>query len=167
MKKIFYILIIFFIVILIDSLVALSLDKSPILRYRVYYTDTNIKQVDKGLFVDSYYCIDGKIDTVIKGFSYSCSSDLDKEKDEEVKKYKEVLKIVDESTEDESFGQMLEEFYEDENYIYSFPDTRSSVIVVYYVDGSKENVKDALKNGHIDISELDKFEIKYYKTKKN
>ena len=167
MKKIFYILIIFFIVIVIDSLIAFSFDKSPIFRYRVYYNDTDIKQVDKGLFVDCYYCVDGKVDTVIKGSGYSCSSNLDKENDEVIKNYKEVLRIVDESTPDDMFGQMLEDFYEDDEYIYSFPDTRSSVIIVYYVDGSKENVKEALKNGHINISELDKFNIKYYKTEKN
>ena len=54
-----------------------------------------------------------------------------------------------------------EVFYEDERYIYSFDYPQSSVIKAVYTDGSEQNVKDALNDGNIAISDLDAYSIKY------
>ena len=57
----------------------------------------------------------------------------------------------------------LEIFYSDGTYSYSFPSIRSSVVIVYYKDGTEQTVKDALAEGKIIISDLDRFGIQYYK----
>lgn len=57
----------------------------------------------------------------------------------------------------------LERFYSDDIYSYYFPSIRSSVVIVYYKDGSEQTVKDALAEGKIKISDLDRFSIQYYK----
>ena len=57
----------------------------------------------------------------------------------------------------------LEGFYRDESYAYYFPSIRSHVVTVYYRDGTEQNVKDALAEGKIRISDLDWFGIAYYK----
>jgi len=57
----------------------------------------------------------------------------------------------------------LEKFYSDDTYLYSFPSIRSSVVIVYYKDGTEQTVKDALAEGKIKISDLDWFGIQYYK----
>ena len=56
----------------------------------------------------------------------------------------------------------MEQFYEDESFIYSFGNPISEYVIVKYTDGSSENVKEALENGHIQISVLDEHGIKYY-----
>ena len=57
----------------------------------------------------------------------------------------------------------LECFYSDGTYSYSFPSIRSSVVIVYYKDGTEQTVKDALAERKIKISDLDCFGIQYYK----
>ena len=73
--------------------------------------------------------------------------------------------IVD-TNENGACAAALEEFYKDRSYVYSFPCIMSDYIVVKYDDGTEENIKDALKNKNVDITDLDKFDIKYYKDKK-
>ena len=75
---------------------------------------------------------------------------------------KDIKKIVDES-EGYILADMLEEFFRDDTYYYSFPAIKSSLVIVYYNNGTKETVKEALKKGKIKISDLDKWNIKYYK----
>ena len=60
-------------------------------------------------------------------------------------------------------AQALEDFYSDDTYTYSFPTIRSDVVIVYYNDGTEQTVKDALAEGKIKISDLDRFGIKYNK----
>lgn len=57
---------------------------------------------------------------------------------------------------------VITEFFRDDKYIYEF----SSMInvVVYYPDGTKEDVTKALEKGKIKVSDLDKFGIKYIKS---
>jgi len=62
---------------------------------------------------------------------------------------------------------MKEVFFEDESYIYSFNYPQSSVIKAFYTDGSEQNVKDALNDGNITISDLDRFNISYCSEKKS
>lgn len=57
----------------------------------------------------------------------------------------------------------LEYFYSDGTYSYAFTSIRSSVVIVYYKDGTEQTVKDALAEGKIKISDLDWFGIEYYK----
>ena len=60
-------------------------------------------------------------------------------------------------------AQALEDFYSDDTYTYSFPTIRSDVVIVYYNDGTEQTVKDALAEGKIKISDLDRYGIKYNK----
>ena len=55
-----------------------------------------------------------------------------------------------------------EPFFEDERYIYVFGNPTSEYVTVKYSDGSTENVKEALENGHIQITDLDKHKINYF-----
>lgn len=57
--------------------------------------------------------------------------------------------------------QAFEEFYRNSNYAYEFSVIKSQYVEVHYKDGTKENIKDALKNGNVKISDLDRFGIKY------
>ena len=57
----------------------------------------------------------------------------------------------------------LECFFSDDRYSYYFPSIMSRYIIVYYKDGTEQNVKDALAEGKIKISDLDLFGILYYK----
>ena len=54
-------------IILVDSIQALVFDNNPIIGVQT----RNMKKV--GILVDTYHCGNGKHDTVLKGFSYSCS----------------------------------------------------------------------------------------------
>ena len=80
---------------------------------------------------------------------------------------KTIDRIVDHSVDDGvSYDTALELFYTDAEYEYYFPNIISQYIIVEFTDGTKSNVKDALSNGDITISDLDTFEIKYLKQKK-
>ncbi len=60
-------------------------------------------------------------------------------------------------------AQALEMFYSDGTFAYYFPTIRSDVVIVYYKDGTEQLVKDAIAESKINISDLDRFGIKYYK----
>lgn len=64
-----------------------------------------------------------------------------------------------------SCAETLDEFYEDKNYKYYYNCLKSKYVIVEYTDGSEETVKEALKNNHIQISDLDQYNIDYVKTK--
>lgn len=76
--------------------------------------------------------------------------------------------IVDESKNQRglSFASVLEDFYETDTDIYYFTCAKSNFIKVKYIDGSEENIKDALKKGNITIEDLDDYDIKYIKEAK-
>ena len=61
-------------------------------------------------------------------------------------------------------AEALETFYQDAEYWYYFSSMVSKYITVTYKDTSTENIKDALANRHIKISDLDRFGIEYFKT---
>jgi len=63
-------------------------------------------------------------------------------------------------------AEALEGFYSDEKYDYYFPTIRNYVTIVYYKDGTKQTVKDALADGKITITDLDRFNIGYYREPK-
>lgn len=74
---------------------------------------------------------------------------------------KQVASIVDESNKRE-LVDVEEPFYEDNTHIYIFSNPISKYVIVKYTDGSKQNVKEALESGNIEIAYLDKYGIKYY-----
>lgn len=78
---------------------------------------------------------------------------------------KKIEHIIDES-EGKPLPDAVETFYSDENYYYTFANIMSQYIIVTYTDGTSENVKDALSNGNIGISDLDDYGIKYDTHKK-
>ena len=135
--------------ILIDSIQALVFDSNPIIGMQT----REMKKV--GILVETYHCGNGKHDTVIKGFSYSCT-------------YDENITIIDKSRNIDNFScdTALEYFYEDEKYYYSYECLKSDYVIVKYSDGNEETVKEALNNNRIDIGTLDKFKIHYIKHEK-
>ena len=138
-------------IILLDSIQALVFDNNPIIGIQT----RNMKKI--GILVDTYHCGNGKHDTVIKGFSYSCSYNGGN------------YKLVDETKEINDFAcaEALESFYEDESYTYYWNCIKNKYMVVKYNDGYKETISEALKQSHIDIKDLDKFSISYIKDEKN
>lgn len=91
-------------------------------------------------------------DTIIKGFSYSCTKIDD-------------YIIVDTSKDikDFSCAEALEKIYEDSEYTYYLNCIKSKYIEVRYPNDKKENIIEALQNGNIKINDLDKFDISYLK----
>lgn len=137
-------------IIILDSIQALVFDNNPIIGIQT----RNMKKV--GILVDTHHCGNGKHDTVIKGFSYSCNYEGGK------------YTLVDETKEQKDFAcaEALEGFYADENYTYYWSCIKNKYMIVKYDDGSKELTSEALKNNHIDIQTLDKFDISYIKYEK-
>ncbi len=79
----------------------------------------------------------------------------------------EVVEIIDIAKRDNlDCDDALQQFYSDAEYNYFYPSIKSEYVVVKYSDNTEETVENALKNGKIAISDLDRFEIKYFKEKK-
>lgn len=150
MKKIVIIIIVLIGIIFLDSVQALVFDNNPIIGIQT----RNMKKV--GVLVDTHHCGNSKHDTVIKGFSYSCNYEGGK------------FTLVDETKRQKDFAcaEALESFYEDENCIYYWSCIKNKYMIVEYDDGTKELISVALKNKHIDIKDLDKFNISYIKEEK-
>ena len=109
-----------------------------------------------GILVETHHCGNGKQDTVIKWFSYSCNYEGGK------------YTLVDETKKIKGFTytEALEGFYADENYTYYWSCIKNKYMIVKYDDGSKELISEALEKKHIDIQVLDKFNISYIKEEK-
>lgn len=155
LKITFVIIGIIVVIILLDSLQALAFDNSPILKIRDYYNGGLLYCKDRGILVDTYCGGNGQKDTVIKGFSHSLS-------------YSNDYKIVDITKENNaiSYSTELELIYEDELYSYYLPGVKSELIEVRFNNGEKYNIIEALKNGHVNIGDLDIFDIDYIRKKK-
>ena len=137
-------------IILLDSIQALVFDNNPIIGIQT----RNMKKI--GIIVDTHHCENGKSDTVIKGFSYSCNYEGGK------------YVLVDQTKEIDDFtcAEALESFYEDEKYTYYWSCMKNKYMIVEYKDGTTELISEALENKHIDIQVLDKFKISYLKEEK-
>ncbi len=61
-------------------------------------------------------------------------------------------------------ASVIEEFYRDNEYYYTFNCTKSSYVVVTYIDGSTESIKEALAKGHVTIDDLKENNIAFNKT---
>lgn len=73
--------------------------------------------------------------------------------------------IIDKSLEIEFFScaEALEPIYSDADYEIFLPCIKSKYIVVKMSDGTEINIIDALKDKIVEVEDLDKFNIKYYK----
>ena len=60
-----------------------------------------------------------------------------------------------------------EVFYEDDEYRYEFPITQSILVIVYYSDGTTQNLPEALESGNITIEDLGRFSIPYARIPKD
>ena len=160
MKKIIKVIVI----LIIGTLLCFVLDiwsiltfSKPIFAIREDNGDS-VNIVYRGLFYDTYNCMDHSIAMIkSKGSKYNCSVELINKR--------EVVEIVDKTIELDNLAcaQALQKFYEDDKYTYMWSCFKDSYIVVKYSDGYEETVSAALKNGTIKISDLDRYNIKYYK----
>lgn len=143
-------------IIILDSIQALVFDNNPIIKIKEYYDGGDLNYKSKGILVDTYNCTNGKKDTQLKGFSYSCNYMGGK------------YTLVDKTKDIKDFGcaEALEEFYEDDNYTYYWNCMKNKYMIVEYDDGTEETISQALLKGHIDIQVLDKFDISYIKYEK-
>lgn len=73
------------------------------------------------------------------------------------------LEIIDATL---NCAQSLEEFYEDDKYIYLFPCVKSNSVYVKFENGNKMLVVDALEENKVTIKELLKAGLKVYKKEK-
>ncbi|MBO5095649.1 MAG: hypothetical protein J6B98_02120 [Bacilli bacterium] len=143
-------------IILLDSIQAFVFDNNPIIKIKEYYDGGDIKYKSKGILVDTVNCVNGIRDTQIKGFSHSCN----------YMGGNYILVDKTKETKDFSCAEALEEFYEDDTYIYYWNCIKNKYMVVKYDNGTEETISQALLKGHIDIQILDKFNISYIKEEK-
>lgn len=118
------------------------------------------ENIYSGIFYDVYNCAEYPMAQIkSKGTKFSCL---------ELIEYDEVIDIVDTTKDIEEFvcPEALEEFFEDKNYKYYYSCMKSEYIIVKYESGFEETVTNALKNGSINVSDLDTYGIKYIKMEK-
>lgn len=145
-----------FIIIIGFDLICIFTINRPILaiQARTPYTYT-------GLFYNTYNCPEYSMPQIkLKSTKFSCAVGSNN--------FGKVINIIDKTKNIDNFvcAEALEEFYQDDNYIYYWNCIKNNYIVVKYEDGSSELVSDALINGSITINELDNFNIKYIKYEK-
>ena len=56
-----------------------------------------------------------------------------------------------------------EEIYRDDEWIYKLPVSGSEYIIAVYSDGTEQGIKEALAEGNVNITDLDTFDILYFK----
>ena len=118
----------------------------------------SVNLVYRGLFYDVYNCADHSMAMIkSKGTKYACSVGEAK-----------VVELVDKTKDINDFAcaEVMESFYEDDEYIYFWSCLKGSYMVVRYSNGYEEPIGDALKKGTIKISDLDEYDISYYKDRK-
>ncbi len=115
----------------------------------------------KGLLYDTYNCQEYSTPQIkAKGTKFTCATgkkDLGK-----------VIELVDKTQERDGFAcaEALESFYEDDNYTYYWNCIKNKYMVVKYESGFEEPISEALKNKTITISDLDRYNISYYREEK-
>ena len=160
---------IFIFIIIIDSIQAMWLNNSPLIKIREDYNGGDLYCVDRGILVDTYYGTNGKKDTVIKGFSYSLTDDTEhlyKEFSIFVNENETELKKVAESYlkgENTKYPNKIKSvvFYEGENSIveFSIGSKFKQYCGFYY---SEDDVPVAFQNAPVELQQLetDKWEWK-------
>jgi len=131
-KKILTITVVLLGIILLDSLQALVFNNNPIIKFKEYYDGSNLNHIGKGILVDTYNCTNDKKDSVIKGFSYSCSR-------EEIE-----ISLEDVNTKiQEYFGK---ENVDRTNLGYNYVDEKKDVVVVGLIDNSDSKQDEFIYN---------------------
>lgn len=114
--------------------------------------------VYRGVFYDTYNCPEySMVQIKSKSTKFSCADvriDIGK-----------VVEIVDTTKDIKDFAcaEALEEFYSDDNYSYYWSCIKDKYMIVRYESGFEETISSALENGTIDISDLDRYGIRYIK----
>ena len=117
-----------------------------------------VYSVYRGLFYDTYNCPEYTAPQIkAKGTKFNCSNvriDIG-----------DVVEIVDTTKDTNDFmcAEALEEFYSDDSYAYYWSCIKDEYMIVRYESGFEETISSALKNGTIDISDLDRYGIRYIK----
>lgn len=122
----------------------------------------SVNIVYKGMFYDTYNCHEYSVPQIkMKGTKFSCA----------VEKINigKLTEIVDKTKNKKNFAcaEVLEQFYEDEEYEYYYSCMKGKYIIVKYESGYEETVANALKHGTITIKDLDTYNIDYIKYEKN
>ena len=157
--KIFLIIISIIILSIVIDLVCIFTINRPI--FAIKDDCDCLYSVYRGLFYDTYNCPEySAVQIKAKGTKFSCSiSRVD---------IGSVVEIVDTTKDIKDFvcAEALEEFYSDDNYSYYWECIKDKYMIVRYESGFEENINSALKNGTIDIYDLDRYGISYIKYKK-
>ena len=79
-----------------------------------------------------------------------------------------IINIIDKATYIDNFvcSPAPDYFYEDKYYRYSWGCLKGMLVIVQYESGYEETVKEALESNSITITDLDKYNINYYKDEK-
>lgn len=158
--KIILCIIVIIILIFIIDLICIFAINRPLFAIRTD-NDDSINIIYRGLFYDTYDCAKYSFPQIkSKGLKFSCAIDRTD--------IGEIKEIVDTTKDIKDFSciEALEEFYEDDNYIYFFNCIKGKYMIVKYESGYEETVINALKHGSITISNLDNFNIEYIKQEK-
>lgn len=159
MKRLFKIIIaiigIIILSIIVDLICIFTLNRPLFaLKVRTPYTYT-------GIFYNTYNCPEYSMPQIkSKKTKFSCSVDRIN--------IGKIDKIVDTTKNKLNFvcAEVLEQFYEDEEYEYFYNCMKGKYVIVRYENGYEETVANALKYKTITISDLDKYNIEYIKYKK-
>lgn len=148
------------VLIFIIDLICIFAINRPLFVIRTDKDDLN-NIIYRGLFYDVYNCEKHSTPQIkSKRSKFSCT--IDRTYIGEVKEIIDTTKDI----KDFSCAEALEEFYEDDNYIYYFNCIKGKYMIVKYESGYEETVSNALKHGSITISNLDNFNIEYIKQEK-
>ncbi len=127
----------------------------------LFYNYYRVRRINEEAFVDNY-CTDNcyLTDYVIVPWFTTLSKVKEKLNSKEVVNSSEYIveKIVIET---EICDEAIENFYNDDENKYYFHCILSPYTIVYYTNGEKENVVEALQNKRITIENLDEFNIHY------
>ena len=157
--KIFLIIISIIILSIIIDLVCIFTINRPI--FAIKDDCDCLYSVYRGLFYDTYNCPEySAVQIKAKGTKFSCTN--------VIVDIGNVVDIVDTTKDIKDFmcAEALEEFYSDDNYSYYWECIKDKYMIVRYESGFEENINSALKNGTIDIYDLDRYGISYIKYKK-
>jgi len=100
---------------------------------------------------------ESKHDTVSKDSLLQNSEDVSEETSEE-------LTFIIENRYPDGYNTLeIEEFFQDNEWVYVFPSPISAYVIVVYSDGTEQGIKEALAEGRVKVTDLDKFDIFYGK----
>ncbi len=156
LKFIFIIIEIIIICLIIDLISIFTINKP------LFAVKGSLPYQYSGLFFNTYNCPEYSIPQIkAKGTKFACS--------ESRINLGKVIEIEDitKTMINFSCAEVLEEFYQDENYTYYYNCAKSKYVIVRYENGYEETVKNALNYQTITIDDLDLYHIDYIKLSKN